>query len=461
MKDKKRTRFLLAGAVTVSALVIAGIWLSVGAATSVNAYIVRKDNLSQTVELNGSLESERSKSSYADADVRVKTVSVKTGDPVKKGDLLISFDEDRIAYQMALAEYEMQASDGNYKNTLETGSRTQALYNEATHNLTVLDQQIEDTEAAILAKENALMERKAELSAEGARLQVSILEKAGNPEEEEEYRNLQKLAQNNAYELQAGDDIVKMQEELNRLNTALAEYQTYKAEMVSQKAATATSRMTSGQKAQLEAANAQIILTAKETIRNLTLAKEGIRAEFDGIVTALDVTEGMEVTRGMHLITIASTEDIIVKCAANKYDIMSIAKNQTAVAKVGTRNYQGKVTRIEGMTGIDAGNASNVGIEIRLDAPDDSIILGLDTKTTVNTASRENVICIPKDALVESGDGTYVFVAADKKAICKKIETGIKNDDMIEVTSGLQEGDVVVWNDKTELKDGMDVKVNK
>ncbi|MBR1853342.1 MAG: efflux RND transporter periplasmic adaptor subunit [Lachnospiraceae bacterium] len=461
MKNKKKTGFLLAGVFAVSVLAITSVRLSVGAATSVNAYIVRRDNLSQTVELNGSLESERSKSSYAEADVCVKTVSVKIGDPVKKGDLLISFDEDQIAYQMALAEYEIQASDGTYKSTLESGSRTQALYHEATYNLSILDQQIADTEAAILAIENALMERKAELSAEGARLQVSILEKAGDPEEEEEYRNLQKLAQNNAYELQAGDDIVNMQEELNRLNGALAEYQTYKAEMVSQKAATTTSRMTSGQKAQLEATNAKILLTAEETIRNLTLAKEGIRAEFDGIVTALDVKEGMEVTRGMHLVTVASSEDIIVKCAANKYDIMSIAKDQTATTKVGTRSYQGKVTRIEGMTGIDANNASNVGVEIRLDEPDECLILGLDTKTTVNTASLENVICIPKDALVESQDGSYVFVVTDKKAVCKKIETGIKNDDMIEVTSGLQEGEIVVWNDETELKDGMDVKVNK
>jgi len=459
MNSKNKKRSLITGAVIVSMLTIAGARLSAGAATSVNAHIVQKGNLRQTVELNGTLESERSKSSYADADVRVKTVSVKVGDTVKKGDLLISFDEEQIAYQIALAEYEMQASDGNYKNTIESGNRTQALYSEATYNLTILDQQIADMEAAVLDKENKLMERKAELAAEGAKLQVSILDKAGDPDKEKEYKNLQKLAQNNAYESEAGDDIVKMQEELNRLNADLAECRTYKAEMVSQKAATVTGRMTSGQKAQLEAMNAKTILTAEENIKSLTIAKEGIRAEFDGVVTALDVEEGMEVTCGMHLVTVASSEDIIVKCAANKYDITNISKGQIATTKVGAESYQGKVTRIEGITGIDTNNASNVGVEIRLDEPDDNLILGLDTKTTVNTASLENVISIPRDALVETGDGTYVFVSVNKKAICKKIETGIKNDDMIEVTSGLQEGDVVVWNDETELKDGMDVKV--
>ncbi|MBP3204563.1 MAG: efflux RND transporter periplasmic adaptor subunit [Lachnospiraceae bacterium] len=460
MKNRKK-RILLAGTLALSTIAIASIRLSAGAVLSVNAYIAAKDSLSQTVELNGSLDSAYSKSAYANASVCVKTVPVKVGDTVKKGDLLIAFDEDRIDYQTALAEYEIQASDGNYKNTIESGSRTQSLYHEATYNLSILDQQIADTEAAILAMENVLMKRKAELTAEGARLQVSILDIAGDPKEEEEYRNLQKLAQNNAYELQAGDDIVGMQEELNRLNAALAEYRTYKAEMVSQKAATNTSRITSGQKTQLEALNEKTRLTAEEEIRNLTIAREGIHAEFDGIVTALDVEEGMEVTRGMHLITVASSEDIIVKCSANKYDIADISVGQTAVTRVGHASYPGKVTRIESMTGVDVSNASNVGLEVLLDAPDDSIILGLDSKTTINTASQENVICIPRDAVVESDDYSYVFVADGKKAVSRKIETGIKNDDMIEVISGLREGDVVVWNDETDLTDGMDVKVNQ
>ena len=191
MKNRKK-RILLAGTLALSTIAIASIRLSAGAVLSVNAYIAAKDSLSQTVELNGSLDSAYSKSAYANASVCVKTVPVKVGDTVKKGDLLIAFDEDRIDYQTALAEYEIQASDGNYKNTIESGSRTQSLYHEATYNLSILDQQIADTEAAILAMENVLMKRKAELTAEGARLQVSILDIAGDPKEEEEYRNLQK-----------------------------------------------------------------------------------------------------------------------------------------------------------------------------------------------------------------------------------------------------------------------------
>ena len=41
------------------------------------------------------------------------------------------------------------------------------------------------------------------------------------------------------------------------------------------------------------------------------------------------------------------------------------------------------------------------------------------------------------------------------------VEIGVKNDDNVEVISGLSEGDTAIWNDTQELTDGMSVKVEK
>ncbi len=160
----------------------------------------------------------------------------------------------------------------------------------------------------------------------------------------------------------------------------------------------------------------------------------------------------------MSLVTVASSDDIIVKCSVNKYDILSIKEGQIVSTKIGNTDYAGTVTRIEKIAGADNGSTPGVGVEVRLDQPDDSIILGLDVKSKVSVAAAEDTICIPKNAAVEEEDGTYVFVEKDKKAVKKSVETGVKNDDMIEITSGLNEGDVVIWNDDAEIKEGMDVK---
>ena len=469
MKNKKRVGFIIAGVTAVSAVAITGVSLYANASMKVNSYMVAKNSLSQAVELNGTVESEKSQTMYADVDAKVKKVHVKVGDAVKKGDLLVSFDEEKIDYLISMAELDVKASEGNYKNTIEQGNRVQALYNEATINLGVLNQQIADTQNQILDLEKRIADKKAAYAGEGAALQKSIIDTNGkiadkDSEDTTDYSqqlaNLQKLAQGSAYNQQYDEDILKMQEELNRLNTDLANFQAYKAEMTSQKAATETARLTAGQRELLDANKEITELSAEEKIKNLNLAKEGIRAEFDGIITGVDVTEGAEISRGMSLVTLASSNDIIVKCSANKYDIHSIEEGQIATAKIGDEQYTGKVSRVERMAGSDSSMGSNVGVEVRLDNPGSDIILGLETKAKVGTAEVDDVICIPNSALVDDGEETYVFVEKDKKAVRKKVEAGIKNDDMIEVTSGLKEGEVVVWNDETELKDGMDIRVN-
>lgn len=457
MKNKKRAAAIIAGATAVSALVVTGVTLYVNAATKVSSFTVSKDSIGQEIELNGTIQSDLSKTSYAAVDAKVAKVYVKVGDSVKKGDLLVSFDEDRIEYLKSMAEYQAQVSEGNYSNTIEMGNRTQALYNEANINLGVLNQQIADTEAAILAKEHELTERKAKLAGDGAKIQIALIDKSGDASAAGEVKDLQKDAENNAYAQYANSDIIRLQEEIAQLNSDLAGFKEYKQEMVSQKAATNTARLTSGQKEQMEAAKAQCELTTEETLKNLELAKNGIRAEYDGIITAINVEEGAEIARGMSLVTVASSDDIIVKCSVNKYDILSIKEGQIVSTKIGNTDYAGTVTRIEKIAGAD-GSTPGVGVDVKLNQPDDSIILGLDVKSKVHVAAAEDTICIPKSAAVEEEGSTYVFIEKDKKAVKKVVETGVKNDDMIEIVSGLNEGDVVIWNEETEIRDGMDVK---
>ena len=457
-KSKKKAGFIIGGVAMAAILGVTGVSLYANAATKVNSYVAENTDISQVLELNGTVRSDRVENIFANVDGKIATINVKPGDAVKKGDLLISFDEERIDYLIAMTEYDAQSALGNYRNSVEMGNRTQALYNEATINLDVLNKQIADTETAIAEKQKQLTEKKAKLAGEGVRLQVDMMDKAADPNAQKEYQNLQKEALNNAYAQEANSEILALQEEISKLSTDLANFKEYKAEMTSQKAATATTRMTAGQKEQMEAMKAASELSAEETIKNLESLRDGIRAEFDGIVTSVNVTEGAEVARGMQLFTIESSSDIIIKCAVNKYDIVSVKEGQSAEVTIGRNNYTGKVVRVEKMVGSDASLATGIGVDILLDNPDGEIILGMDVKPRLSCAAAEDVISIPKEALNEEDDDAYVFVVENKKATRKKVETGIRNDDMIEVTSGLCAGDTVVWNSDANLKDGMEVK---
>lgn len=457
IKEHRKLLLITTAAITIAA--IGGFSISTKAAMSVDAYVVDKGAIDSEIEVNGNVESNVTMVYYSEVSARIGSINVKEGDFVKKGDVIISYDRKELERLETLAELKAKADLGSYNNSIQMGGRTAGLYSEARTNLAVLDQQIADTEAAITQTQNRLAERKASLADFGAKLQISLIDWADKPDSDE-YENLQKLVQTNAYEQQYADDIVKMQEELNALNTQLADYKEYKAVMTSQKAATVTGLLTSGAKEQLEAVKESNELSTNLELEDYAKAKEGIKAEFDGIVTRIDTVEGSDVSKGTQLLTLKSISDIVIKSTVNKYDIVNVEEGQPATVRVKNKDYAGKVSRIEKMTR-DSGTGTGVGIEITLDKPDSDIILGLEAKSRIHTSNLTEVTRIPLEALNEDEEGSYVFVAVDGKAAKEFVECGVRNDDMVEIVSGLDEGNLVVWKDSEEITDGMGVKVNK
>ena len=446
-------------AAAIAVITVGGVSISSNAAMSVSAYVVDKGVVDSEVEVNGTVESNTERCYYSDVSARIATIHVKEGDFVKKGDLIISYDLEEIEQLETMAELKAQADLGSYNNSMQTGGRTAGLYSEAKTNLAVLNQQIADTQTAITNTQNKLAQRKADLADFGAKLQISLIDWADKPDSDE-YEYLQKLVQTNAYEQQYADDIIQMQEELNALNTQLANYKEYKAEMTSQKASTVMGLMTSGARDQLAAVKESNELATSLELEDYARAKEGIRAEFDGVVTQIDAVEGGSIAKGAKLLTLKSISDIVIKSSVNKYDIVNIEEGQTATVNIKNKDYEGKVSRIERMTK-DSGTGTGIGIEITLDKPDSDIILGLEAKSRIHTSDLTDVTRIPLEALNEDEEGSYVFVARDGKAEKEFVECGLRSDDMVEVKSGIDEGSLVVWKDSVEITDGMGVKVNK
>ncbi len=430
------------------------------AAQSVDTALVTRGTLEQKVELNGFVETDNILKYYSQIDGKIGSINVKKGDFVKKGDVLMTYDEENLDYNIAMADLNAQSQLGSYNNSMQTSGRTAGLYSEANRNLSVLDQQITDTQAAVTQLQKDINSKKAALADEGAKLQVSLIDWADRPDSEE-YENLSKLVQTNAYEQQYNSDLVAMQDELNRLNLQLSACKEYKAEMTSQKASTQMSLMTSGAKEQLEADKAANELASSDKHNRYENAKNGIVAEFDGVVTGIDAVKGSNVANGSLLLTLESSKDIVIRFSVSKYDIENIEEGQSATVKIKNKEYTGKVDRIDRMTSRDAGQTSNVGMEIKLDAPDDDIILGLEAKAVIDTVSIDNVLQIPKGAVYSDTNGEYVYVLRDKKAVKVDVEVGAYNSEMIEIVSGLNESDTVIIAGETEITEGMELEANK
>ena len=469
LKDKKKIG-MLSGIVAIS--VIAGV-VSVSAGTSmkVRSYSVTNGDLAQYTELNGNIVSDTVKDYYSRVDSRIGKVLVKEGDYVKKGDLLISYDEDDLKLRTDLARAQADSKQESLNGKIQADKRMAGMYSEAASSLAALDDEIARYQAEIDRLNAQIVSEKAFLADQGARLQVSLIDcqndlNPGNTTDDDDIlsnrqEDIQKQIQYNAYEQNYNINIINMEQLKTEYNVILADCKQRRAEMVSQKNSSYTSLMTDKDKEAIELERTSYELSNNDLLNDLQIAAEGITADFDGIVTEIDTDEDVKVSAGMKLLTLESSDDIAVKFNVNKYDIDSLLEGQEANIKIRSKNYTGKVSRIDRMTGRGLAESANVGVEIKLDEPDSDIILGLEAKAYVNTASLTNVLTVPVDALSEEEEGTFVFVARDNKAVKIPVTIGVRNEDVVEVVSGLNEGDIAVWNDTEELTDGMTIRFEK
>lgn len=146
--------------------------------------------------------------------------------------------------------------------------------------------------------------------------------------------------------------------------------------------------------------------------------------------------------------------------SVDELDISSIAVGQqvsvTADAVEGTV-YQGVVTKVS-VAGTSSGSATTYPVTIRIDETD-GLLPGMNVDASITLNSAEDVLAIPSAAL---NRGNTVLVTADSPSAANgtlsevtgtegeeyysvTVEVGTSDSSYLEITSGLQEGDTVVY----------------
>lgn len=455
---KKKTIISAVALLAVGAVAITTI-INSQAATQVPAAKITKEDFTQTIEINGTVTPSETKVYYSEISGKIGKINVKVGDTVKKGDVLIAYDEEELELAISKAELNKTSDIGGLNGSLQSNSKSWGKVNEANTNIAVLDQQILDTENAIIVVKAKITDKQKALADEGAKLQISLIDWSDDPMSEE-YENLQKLVQTNQYEQKFNSDIVQWERELDALNNALAEYKEFRSEMKSQKASADNGILTKGAKEKIEADKESAELTGEDTLEKMNEAKNGVIADFDGVVTNIAAIEGSLTSAGSELITLQSTEKPIVKFDANKYDVEKLKEGQSASIKIRGTEYDGSVTKINRMATKDANGSLIIGVEASIDNADDNVILGTEAKALITTATKEGILVAPINAVFSDKEGEFVYVSEEGKLTKKRITIGISNDEVMEIISGLDEGEVVFIDDEANLTEGMDVEAS-
>jgi HlyD family secretion protein len=150
---------------------------------------------------------------------------------------------------------------------------------------------------------------------------------------------------------------------------------------------------------------------------------------------------------------IADLGNLEVMVDVDEVDIGRIRVGQEAAISVDAfpdKSYQGVVKEIASMTS----SRREVGITYRVKAriinPDPSLKLGMTANLDFLLGRKEQVLTVPKSAIVADGDSPFVFTVNGGTLSRKTVAPGIEGDEFTAITSGLQPGEKVVIGIKTE-----------
>ena len=79
-------------------------------------------------------------------------------------------------------------------------------------------------------------------------------------------------------------------------------------------------------------------------------------------------------------------------------------------------------------------------------------------RVNVSLGGRENAIVIPEEAIWPVGQDKTVFVVVDGKAQQRVVQIGVRQPGVVEILSGLDEGETIVTAGQMKLHDGAAVQ---
>lgn len=417
---------------------------------------VVKGDIEQTLSTSGSVASNEVKTYFAPVSLQVGSIDVAAGESVAKGEAVITYDATNLANEKRLAELKLQKQEGSYQNSVQKNNESLGDLSEANINLDVLEQQITDFDNHIKHLQKLVDDKRAALAHEGALLQISLIDWSDQPGSEE-YQNLQKLVQMNTYKQTNDDEIRAWEEEITKYTEMLNNCKEYKAEMKSQKASAEGTKLNAGGKAELEASAEMESITGQETLDYITQFEDGVKADFSGVVTEMNVVEGKITTVGEQLFKLESTEDVKVSISVTKYDLEKLKVGQKAVVTIAGTKYEGEVVKIDKMATKNASGAPVVNADVKILNPDENIFLGVEAKILVNTGKSEQTLLVPVSAVNTDKNGDFVYAVENGLVVKKPVQTGISSDMEIEITEGINEGDQILTEVTADIVEGMAV----
>ena len=190
--------------------------------------------------------------------------------------------------------------------------------------------------------------------------------------------------------------------------------------------------------------------------------KSTIVAENAGVVTDLNAIEGSASNGMQAVVVVQDLGSLKATTSLGKYDAAKVKIGQEVTIRSGSNTYKGSISFIDpaakktvGVTGSE----TTLGVEISItdNAPELKIDFDVDVDILVEKVA--NVVKIPSEALkVEKGGKNLVYVVEQNIVHERKVTVGTQSDTEVQITEGVKNGEKVILNPSTSIKEASTVK---
>lgn len=354
---------------------------------------VKSGTIQDTLDETGTVFSKRVNTFYSDMSQRVKILNVSVGDKVKKGDIILTY-ENNYDLEIERANKQIEAITATYNETVKGADF----------------QQISNMKLNISTIENNLS-----LARSNFEKIKSLYE--NNAVSEVEYNE----AENNVTVLEN-----QLQEAKNNYDSMMK-------------------GVSANVKKQYEAQIEEIMVQIRILEHNIEQAS--IKAEFDGIITEMNVHQGGMTKPGVPVVELQDENSLGIYVEVLAEDAVKTVSGMPFIINTGDGTRELKINRIYPKA---EATVSELGVEqkrVRIEADLDKEMkmkIGAETDVVIILEEKDGVLLVERDAIYEKNQKEYVIVIENGNENEREITTGIKNDKYAEVTSGLNENETVL-----------------
>ncbi|RHX84745.1 efflux RND transporter periplasmic adaptor subunit [Leptospira stimsonii] len=418
----------------------------------VKVVIANTVEIAPSIESTGSIEPEEKLDLYFKVPGRLDKLFVEEGDRVKQGKLLASLEKFNFDQEKNRYEASLDSSKANLRLAQEK-------YEKAKRGVEA--RFIEIKKQAELVHKYKEEYEKAKKTYEA---KEAVVKDGGLSQEELNVSRVEMISRSTAYE-NGKRDLEILQIGMRDSDIKEAGFEIPKTE--SKKLSILKEIGTKIEKAEMDVASASV----RSTDALLTSAKQNLKesdlfSPIDGILIRKFKTRGEILSgasaQGQAVFTVAKMDKVFAVYNVSEKDSVNIQKglNVEVVADIfENKKFSGSVARIQEF--IDE-KTHTLQVSAKVSNENHSLKPGMFVRTKTFQGRKEKMIEIPRSCFTESSEKEgFVFVIRGKFAYRVNVTIKETLGDSLLVSTGIHEGDMVVTDGISRLKEGSEVEIEQ